>query len=200
MLPAHHKPIPCTYDATNRTEKRALFRPSTHSLLLCRLVGPNIFSFNVNGAGQLAKKYRVRLTEEERSYLESLVHKGKVAAHKRLHAEILLKADSSAWGDQWQDSQISEAFGISTRTVERVRQRLVQEGLESALERAKPSRVRNRVIDGENEAHLVALACSDAPDGYSRWTLRLLGQRMVELGYVESVSHETIRQTLKKMN
>jgi len=101
MLPAHHKPIPCTYDATNRTEKRALFRPSTHSLLLCRLVGPNIFSFNVNGAGQLAKKYRVRLTEEERSYLESLVHKGKVAAHKRLHAEILLKADSSAWGDQW---------------------------------------------------------------------------------------------------
>jgi len=148
----------------------------------------------------LAKKYLVKLTEEERTYLASLVYKGKVAAHKRLHAEILLKADMGALGEQWQDSQISEAFGISTRTVERVRERLVQEGLESALNRAKPTRVRSRVIDGENEAHLVALACGDAPDGRSRWTLRLLGQGMVELGYVESVSHETIRQTLKKTN
>jgi transposase len=148
----------------------------------------------------LAKKYLVRLTEEERTYLESLVYKGKVAAHKRLHAEILLKADIGALGDKWSDSQIDEAFGISTRTVERVRKRLVQEGLESALNRAKPARVRSRVIDGENEAHLVALTCGDAPDGRSRWTLRLLGQQMVELGYVESVSHETIRQTLKKMN
>ncbi len=148
----------------------------------------------------MAKKYLVRLTEEERTYLESLVHKGKVAAHKRLHAEILLKADMGALSDKWQDNQISEAFGISTRTVERVKKRLVQEGLESALNRAKPIRVRSRVIDGENEAHLVALTCGDAPDGHSRWTLRLLGQRMVELGYVESVSHETIRQTLKKTN
>ena len=126
------------------------------------------------------------------------MHKGKVAAHKRLHAEILLKADIGALGDKWSDSQIGEVFGISTRTVERVRERLVQDGLESALNRAKPTRVRRRVIDGENEAHLVALTCGDAPDGRSRWTLRLLGQRMVELGYVESVSHETIRQTLKK--
>jgi transposase len=161
---------------------------------------PHISSFNLNGAGQLAKKYLVRLTEEERTYLESLVYKGKVAAHKRLHAEILLKADIGTLGDKWSDSQIGEVFGISTRTVERVREKLVQEGLESALNRAKPTRVRSRVIDGENEAHLVALTCGDAPDGRSRWTLRLLGQRMVELGYVESVSHETIRQTLKKMN
>jgi transposase len=148
----------------------------------------------------MAKKYMVRLTEEEQAYLESLVHKGKVAAYKRLHAQILLKADENALGESWQDSQISEAFGISTRTVERVRTRLVEEGLESALERAKPNRVRGRVIDGENEAHLVALVCSDAPEGHSRWTLRLLGQRMVALGYVDSVSHETIRQTLKKTN
>jgi len=148
----------------------------------------------------LAKKYIVRLTEEERAYLKSLIYKGKVAAHKRLHAEILLKADISELGEQWQDSQISEAFGISTRTVERVRERLVQEDLESALNRAEPIRVRNRVIDGENEAHLIALACGDAPDGHGRWTLRLLGQQMVELGYVASVSHETIRQTLKKTN
>lgn len=142
----------------------------------------------------------MRLTEEERTDLESLIHKGKVAAHKRLHAEILLKADVSELGGRWQDKQISATFGISTRTVERVRERLVQEGLESALNRAIPTRARKRKIDGENEAHLVALMCGDAPEGRSRWTLRLLGQRMVELGYVESVAHETIRQTLKKMN
>jgi hypothetical protein len=148
----------------------------------------------------LAKKYRVRLTEEERIYLDSLIHKGKVSAHQRLHAEILLKADISDLGAQWSDKQMSEAFGLSTRTIERVRERLVHEGLESALNRAQPARVRSRIIDGENEAHLIALACGDTPEGRSRWTLRLLGQRMVELGYVESVSHETIRQTLKKMN
>jgi hypothetical protein len=91
-------------------------------------------------------------------------------------------------------------LGISTRTVERVRERFVQEGLDAALNRAKPTRVRSRVIDGDNEAHLMALACGDAPDGRSGWTLRLLGQRMVELGYVENVSHETIRQTLKTTN
>lgn len=140
----------------------------------------------------------MRLTEDERTYLEGLIHKGKVAAHKRLHAEILLKADISELGERWQDKQIGETFGISTRTVERVRERLVQEGLESALNRAVPTRARKRKIDGENEAHLVALMCGDAPDGRSRWTLRLLGQRMVELGYVESVAHETIRQALKK--
>lgn len=148
----------------------------------------------------MAKNYIVRLTKDERTYLEGMIHKGKVAAHKRLHAEILLKADISEFGEKWQDSQISETFGISTRTVERVRERLIQEGLESALNRAKPARVKRRVIDGEKEAHLLALVCGDAPEGRSRWTLRLLGQQMVELGHVESVSHETIRQTLKKMS
>ena len=146
----------------------------------------------------MAKKYIVRLTEDERTYLESLIYTGKVAAHKRLHAEILLKADISELGEKWLDSKISEAFGVSTRTVERVRERLVQQGLESALNRATPIRVKGRTIDGENEAHLIALTCGEAPEGRSRWTLRLLGQQMVELGYVESVSHETIRQTLKK--
>ena len=146
----------------------------------------------------MAKKYIVRLTEDERSYLESLIYTGKVAAHKRLHAEILLKADISELGEKWLDSKISEAFGVSTRTVERVRERLVQQGLESALNRATPIRVKSRTIDGDNEAHLIALTCGEAPEGRNRWTLRLLGQQMVELGYVESVSHETIRQTLKK--
>lgn len=142
----------------------------------------------------------MRLTEDERTYLEGLIHTGKVAAHKRLHAEILLKADISERGENWQDKQIGEAFGITTRTVERTRERWVQEGLESALNRASSTRVRARKIDGENEAHLVALMCGDAPEGRSRWTLRLLGQSMVELGYVENISHETIRQALKKMS
>lgn len=148
----------------------------------------------------MAKKYIVRLNEEERAYLDSLVRKGKIAGYKRLHAQILLKADISALGDGWPDSRISEAFGVSIRTVERIRTRLVEQGLAAALERAKPRRVRRRVLDGENEAHLIALACSDAPEGRSRWTLRLLGQKMVELGHVDSVSYETIRQTLKKTN
>ena len=147
----------------------------------------------------MAKKYIVRLTEDERSYLDSLIRKGKVAAHKRLHAEILLKADISDSGEKWLDKKISETFGISTRTVERVRERLVLEGLEAALNRSKPIRARKRKIDGENEAHLIALMCGDAPEGRNRWTLRLLGQRMVELGYVESIAHETVRQALKKM-
>ena len=163
-------------------------------------ISPHIVSFYIDGADNWLKKYIVRLTEEERTDLESLIHTGKVAAHKRLHAEILLKADISDLGDHWQDSQISKAFGISTRTVERVRERLVRDGLASALNRAEPVRSRRRKIDGENEAHLIALMCTDAPEGRSRWTLRLLEQRMVELGYVESVAHETIRQALKKMN
>ena len=99
----------------------------------------------------MAKKYIVRLTEHERIDLESLIHKGKVAAHKRLHAEILLKADVSDLAERWPDKQISETFGISTRTVERVRERLVRKGLESALNRAAPTRARKRKIDGENE-------------------------------------------------
>ena len=148
----------------------------------------------------MKKKYIVRLTEDERKYLDDIIHKGKASAHKRLHAQILLKADISESGNKWQDGQISKAFDISTRTVERVRERLVEEGLESALNRAKREPARSRVINGEKEAHLIALACGDPPEGYSRWTLRLLGEQMVELGHVESVSHETIRQALKKTN
>ena len=146
----------------------------------------------------MKKKYIVRLTETERNELINLIHKGKVAAQKRLHAEVLLKADVSEHGEKWRDKKISEAFGISTRTVERIRERLVEQGMEAALNKAKPTRVKSKTIDGENEPHLIALTCSEAPEGRSRWTLRLLSSKMVELGYVESVSYETIRQTLKK--
>lgn len=148
----------------------------------------------------MKKKYIVRLTETERSDLESLIHKGKEAAYKRLHAEILLKADISEDGGKWTDKQISIGFGVSQRTVERVRKRLVQQGLEAALNRAKAKRVKSRRIDGEKEAHLIALTSSKPPEGYNRWTLRLLGKTMIELGHVDSVSPETIRKTLKKTN
>lgn len=146
----------------------------------------------------MAKKYIVRLTEQERTQLEKLAFTGKVAAYKRQHAAILLKADVNAPGGSCRDRTISDALSVSVRTVERVRERFVEEGLETALNRAEPKRVRSRVIDGETEAHLIALSCGEPPEGRSRWTLRLLGQTLVELGYVESVSHETVRQTLKK--
>ena len=146
----------------------------------------------------MAKKYIVLLSLEERGELGTLVRTGKAAAHKRSHAQILLQADMSEGGSGWTDEQISQGLGVSVRTVEHVRQRLVEKGLESALNRAKPSGVKPRRLDGEREAHLVALACGAAPEGRSRWTLRLLADQMVALEQVESVSHETIRQTLKK--
>jgi len=146
----------------------------------------------------MAKKYIVRLSSEERKQLEELVHKGKAAAYKRTHAQILLHADIGEEGSSgWKDSQISEALGVTTRTVERVRQRLVEHGIEAALNRAKQKN-RRRKLDGEQEAKLLALACSTPPEGNARWTLNLLADRMVELKYVDDISHETVRKTLKK--
>lgn len=148
----------------------------------------------------MAKKYIVRLSPEERAELTCLVNKGKAAAYKRRHAQILLKSDISEAGHGWSDKKITEAFDVSIPTIERLRKRLVEEGLESALNRAKQNRVRSRRLDGEQEAHLIALICSDPPDGYGRWTLRLLSDRMVELKYTDKVSYETVRQVLKKRN
>jgi len=145
----------------------------------------------------MSKKYIVRLSSDERCQLEGLVSKGKVAAYKRLHAQILLKADISE-GPGWIDQKISEAFDVTVQTVENVRKRLVEEGLDAACGRAKRSRVKSRKLDGEQEAYLVALTCSEPPTGESRPRLRLLADQMVELNYVDKVSHETIRTTLKK--
>lgn len=142
----------------------------------------------------MAKKYIVRLTHDERSELETLIKKGKTASYKRLHAQILLKADISKEGPGWTDQKISEAFDVSTKTIERVRQRVVEEGFEAALNRAKAKHFKPRKLDGEQEAHLVALTCSTPPEGNARWALRLLANRMVELEYVENISHKTIRQ------
>jgi len=146
----------------------------------------------------MSKKYIVRLTDEERTELQDLVKKGKAAAYKRLHAQILLKADVSEQGECWKDEQICKAFDTSVSTVERTRQRLVEHGLDAAINRAKQNKVRRRVLDGEQEAHLIALSCSEAPEGRSKWTMKLLADKMVELDYVETVSSETIRKRLKK--
>ena len=146
------------------------------------------------------KKYIVTLTPEERSLLEELTKKGKAAAYKVNHARILLLADSNRLEGGWKDEAISQALNISVATIERVRQRLVEEGLESALSRRSQENRKPRRLDGEQEAHLIALTCSEPPMGQGRWTMRMLAERMVELGYVEAVSHETVRQTLKKTN
>jgi transposase len=142
--------------------------------------------------------YVVRLTEDERRGLERMVTAGQTAARTLTHAYILLKADAGAAGPRWRDEQITEAFGVSAATVGRIRRRYATRGLEAALHRQRPRRVYRRRLDGEQEAHLVALACSAPPVGRKRWTLRLLAQRAVELELVEEVSYETVRRVLKK--
>jgi hypothetical protein len=143
------------------------------------------------------KKYRVRLSGKERKHLEKLVRQGKAHARKLLYARILLKADEGGPA-AWTDERIADALEVSVATVARERRRFCEEGLEVALLPKKPGRPRRRVLDGRAEAHLIALACSNPPEGREHWPLRLLAGRMVELGYVESLSYETVRRTLKK--
>jgi transposase len=146
----------------------------------------------------VAKRYRVTLTAEEREALGVMISRGKADARKLAHARVLLQADASEGGPEWTDTRIAEAVRVSVRTIERVRQRFVEAGLEAAL-LPKPSlRIYARKLDGAQEAKLVALACSEPPEGKKRWTLRLLADRMVELEIVPELSHETVRQTLKK--
>ena len=144
------------------------------------------------------KKYIVDLSPSERDYLEEITNKGKTAAYKMNHARILLKADINQEEGGWTDSKISEALNIGHATIERVRKRFVEEGMESALNRREQKKRRQRIIDGEKEAYLIAIACSETPLGKSHWTLQMLADKMVELKVVEKVSTETIRQTFKK--
>ena len=146
-----------------------------------------------------AKRYIVRLNDEERQHLNNLVNKGKAQAYKIKHANILLKADAD--GPAWKDQQIAEAFGCHRTTIEEIRKRFVLQGLESALERKKrETPPRERILDGEAEAKLVAIACGKTPDGRAKWTTRMLADRLVELEIVESISHTTVWDTLKKTN
>jgi hypothetical protein len=146
------------------------------------------------------KTFQVQLSLAERARLQALVTNGSATAHTHIHARILLKADEGPDGPAWTDAMISSALDVGMSTVARVRQTAVQEGLEAALQRKLPKRVYPRSLDGAAEAHLVALACSTPPEGAGRWSLRLLADQMVELDYVETISHETVRQTLKKTN
>jgi transposase len=143
------------------------------------------------------KRYIVRLAAPEREELEGLVSKGKANARKLVHAQVLLKVDAD--GPRWTDERAAEAFNVHANTVREIRERFVLEGLQSALNRkpqVRPS--RERKLDGAGEAHLLAVACSQPPEGRVRWTLRLLAGRLVELQVVDGISHETVRQTLKK--
>lgn len=148
----------------------------------------------------MKKKYIVTLTQEERQMLQHMLSRDKAAARKLMHARILLKADASSDGPAWSDATIAEGVEVGSATVERVRKQFVEEGFEAALERRKPRREYQRALDGDGEAHLVALACSQAPEGRSRWTLRLLADRMVGLEYVEKLSKDTVSRVLKKTN
>jgi transposase len=145
-------------------------------------------------------KYVVELTSEERKELSELVSMGKAAARKITHARVLLQADESQNGSAWTDNQIAEALGIHINTIHGIRRRLVEQGLRAAVERKKqntPS--RKRIVDGEVEAHLIALRCGNPPEGRNQWNLRLLADKLVALEIVPSISHETVRQALKKM-
>ena len=143
------------------------------------------------------KLYHVKLSADEREYLTKLISSGQENARKLTRARIVLKADGG-----YEDKTIVQALDVGLATVHRVRKRFAQEGLEAAINRRPPNRTYQRILDGRAEAHLIALACGDPPEGYGRWTLRLLAEQLVVLEEVdvESVSYETIRRTLKKTN
>lgn len=146
----------------------------------------------------MAKRYRVTLTQSERQELQQLISRGKADARKLAHARILLQADEAEGGPRRTDEQIASSLDTATRTVERVRERFVEQGLDAALLPKPSKRVYARKLDGRQEAKLIALACSKPPAGKRRWTLRLLADEMVELELADSLSYETVRQTLKK--
>jgi len=145
----------------------------------------------------MQKKYIVRLAEEERKTCNEVIKKLKGSSQKVRRAQILLKADAD--GPAWTDRQIADAFSCRTKTVENLRQRFVELGFEQTLERKKyQSPPANKLLDGEQEAKIIAMRLGQAPKGYSNWTLRLLARKVVELGIADSISHETVRYTLKK--
>jgi hypothetical protein len=144
----------------------------------------------------MPKKYIVRLTDEERDMLNQILKKRGVAAQRVRRAVMLLKADVD--GPSWADAKIAEACGCRTQTVENIRERLVTEGFETALHGKPKSRVRSKVLDGEQEAKIIALRLGLPPQGWANWTLRLLAEQAVTLAIAESVSYETLRRTLKK--
>lgn len=143
-------------------------------------------------------KYKVTLTKDERDELHSIISKGTHSAQQIRNAYILLNVDQSVLGEKLINEEICRVLKTSMRMIERVKQRFVEDGFEGSLERKPGKTTRTKLIDGDLEARLIALSCSKAPEGFSKWSLRLLADKMVELAYVESISYETIRRTLKK--
>ena len=146
------------------------------------------------------KKYRIRLTTDEQQELKALVSRGRTVAYKQTHARILLMSDEAREDGGMKDADISGALGVGLSMVERVRRRCVEEGIESALNRKKQLRRRQKILDGEREARLIAMACGEPPEGRASWTLKLLADQLVECEVVETISTETVRQVLKKTN
>ena len=144
------------------------------------------------------KKYIVELTSEERSQLREIINAERMAAHKRRHARMLLKLDQGPHGPGWSDAQVAAAFDCTSRSAERRRRCLVEHGLDAALEHGNRGSYRARALDGVGEAHLIALACGDAPEERNRWTVRLLADQMVALGKAESCSRSAVHRVLKK--
>lgn len=148
----------------------------------------------------MAPRYKVTLTEEERRHLEAVTRNGKTAAPKFIHARALLLCDAGEHGPAWKVSDVAQALGISPRTIEHLKQRFVEEGLDLALVRKPSTKAPKVTFDGAFEARLTALACSPAPEGRSRWTVRLLAEKVVELKIAPSASTMTIHRALKKTN
>lgn len=146
------------------------------------------------------EKYKVSLERQERAELEAIVSKGRHAAAKVINALILLNCDAKVHGTSASDEDIAQVLQVSTRKVERIKKRFVEEGLQAALERQPSARVYEKKVDGELEAHLIALSCSPPPPGRAHWTLQLLADKAVELQYVDSIAPETVRRALKKTN
>lgn len=145
--------------------------------------------------------YKVTLTKEERDELIEITRTGKHAAKKIIHALILLNVDSGQYSIERQTNEgICKVLKTGMRTIDRVKKRFVEEGLEAALKMAPTSRIYEKMVDGDMEAHLIALACGEPPAGYARWSLRLLADKLVELKITEGISYETVRRTLKKTN
>jgi transposase len=144
------------------------------------------------------KAYRVELTETDRTWLLEFISRGAAPAREQTRARVLLKADEGPEGPAWPDDRIADALELSVGGTKGIRRRFAERGLKGCVKRKKPDREYERKLDGEQEARLVQLACSKAPEGRSQWSLRLLADRMVELGVVDTLSHETVRQTLKK--
>ena len=148
----------------------------------------------------MSEKYPVYLSDEERQQLKQLISSGEAPARTIRRANILLKTDRSEAGPKWSYPAIAEAFEVSEPTICEVRRCYAKSGLEAALYRKLPDREYEHRLDGEQEAELIALACGEPPKGHEHWSLRLLAKRFVELGYIEAVSHETVRQVMKKTN